>query len=170
MSKSGFVPKQTSNPYKDAQGRYLTQGLFKETNVSANIKPPYTFVQAKEMYLQTRDPTEYSMAMELLNSWEHWKVLSSCDWFLEILTKWRDELEIMMRSEALKTLIEVSHSSGREAASAAKYIAEKGWAPKESGRGRPTKGEVQKNARLESEMMSRVQGHYDSVIKPKLNG
>lgn len=166
MTSSGWVTKNTTNKYKDGQGRWLTAGLFKETSMSPNIKPLYTLDQARRMYLEEADPTEYQFAQRLLESWEHWKILLECNWFKPIVEAWREELDVKLRSESIIMLVDTAKAGGREGAAAAKWVAERGWNPKSAPtRGRPSKGDVEKVARLEAEMQGRVDAHLEMVNK-----
>jgi hypothetical protein len=136
----------TSMPeFKDSMGRYRTLSLFYETNTSTEepvftLKPVDTkgYISMKRLYLEYSDPTEYSFAVAVLGSWEHWQRLSNCDWFQKYLEEWRSELEIKLRSEATREMYEQAMKGNRDAA---KWIADRGWDKRKAGR--PTKEEVE---------------------------
>lgn len=160
-----FIPLNTTNKFKDKQGRYLTKGLFREMNETKGIKAIYTlsdepkegFISAREVYLNANDPSEYQVALDMVGSWEHWKRLCECDWFMEHVIKWREELELKLRSSALKAIVNQSVKDGKEAVSAAKYIVEGGWKGVGNKRGRPSKEEVKREARIQAELSSELE-------------
>ncbi len=137
------------NP-KDSTGRWRTRSLFVELiakeQLAAGFLPIFTlkgdkkYVDLHEMYIDEADPTGYSFALRAFGSWEHFCVLRELQWFKAHFTKWEDELEVKMRSDGIKNLIEAS-KEGSRGVSAAKYIAEKGW---EKKRGRPSKDEIER--------------------------
>lgn len=131
--------------FKDSMGRYRTLSLFYETNTSAEtpvftLKPKDThnYISMKRLYLEYADPTEYSFAIAVLGSWEHWQRLSNCDWFQKHVVEWRDELEVKLRSEAITEMRDLAMSGNKDAA---KWLADRGWNKHKVGR--PTKEEVQ---------------------------
>lgn len=104
---------------RDTRGRYLTCALFNETtNCDSPYAASYTLNEfdkdglpsARRIYLELNDPTEYTPAMSLLGSWEHWQHLCGLPWFAPIVNAWRDELRTKLMSEATKKVIELSGS------------------------------------------------------------
>jgi len=146
--------------YKDSMGRYRTQSLFLETISITTETPVFTLKpqdhkglpSLKRLYLEWMDPTEYSFAVEVLGSWEHWLKLCGSEWFMEHITVWRDELEIKLRSEGVASMRKLAAKGNKDAS---KWLAEKGW-NKRSGAGRPSKEEVERErmqqARLASDL------------------
>lgn len=135
-------------------GRFRTRSLFVEMiqkeQVAAGIVPIYTlrgnpkYIDIHQMYIESQDPTEYQFAKEAFSTWEHFQHISSLDWFRSFLNVWRDELEVSMKSQAIKSLMKTATQDGNRGITAAKYIADKGWVKK---RGRPSKEEVAKEKR-----------------------
>jgi hypothetical protein len=131
----------------------MTKSLFIETilreQVVKGIKPMYSltgvkgFVDVHEMFVQSNDPTGYTFSIAAFDSWAHFQHLSSnCQWFQKHLAMWQSELEVKMRSDAIRSLAVIADSDHRNASvTAMKYVAEKGW---ESKRGRPSKAEIAK--------------------------
>lgn len=148
--------------YKDSMGRYRTQSLFFETNSVASETPVFTlkpqdhkgYPSMKRLYLEYMDPTEYSFAIEVLGSWEHWLRLTGCDWFQEYITAWRDELDLKLRSEGVKRMRALANDGNKDAA---KWLAEKGW-NKRSGAGRPSKEEVERERKQQARIASDIHG------------
>ena len=51
-----------------------------------------------------------------------------------------------MRSEALARIMREAKTTSRDAFTANRYLLEKGWEPKDTKRGRPTKDDIKKAA------------------------
>jgi len=155
--------------YKDAQGRFLTRALFKETSDLMSRKkfsPEFTlkehditgYKSMRALYLSFDDPTEYKFAIEVLGSWDHWQKLSNCSWFKEdYLDAWRFELEIKLRSQGIVTMKDLATTDKNK--DAAKWLAQGGWsttttAPK---RGRPTNEEVKGERKIQARMKQDIE-------------
>ena len=143
--------------FKDTCGKWLTQAVFWELRhekytPSFSLKDydlerdGVTYPSLKHIYLRYSDPTEYTFATEVLGGWEHWQAIQSSYALRPYIQKWREELEIKLRAEALKSLRKAA-SEGSKGIAAAKYLAEKGW---EKKRGRPSKEEVEKETKVEA--------------------
>lgn len=95
------------------------------------------------LYLATEDLTEWEFATTHLGGWEHWELLCKAGWFKPYLSRWRKELELKIKSRALKALMDEALAGGKTGFSANKFLVEKGWVERVDGkRGRPTKEEV----------------------------
>jgi hypothetical protein len=102
------------NKFKDEKGRWLTQALFLEKNMSpdTNNNPLFTLRHRddtnlpclKDLYLEFKDPSEYLVATHCFGGWAHWQVLCKTTWFKPIVEGWRMELEAMFRYEALQKI------------------------------------------------------------------
>ena len=122
---------------RDNRGRYLLKALFVENIESLTEDYPgaYTLKEddnyeknvrsARKIYLEQEDVTEYKAAIALLGSWRHWKRLCECSWFQSHLKEWREELEVIVRSKAIRNL--QNQSTTDKGAAAARWLAEKGW-------------------------------------------
>lgn len=144
------------NKVRDNRGRYLTMALFAETiGFGSKYAPTYTLNEfdrnglpsARRIYLELNDPTEYSAAMSLLGSWEHWQHLCGTPWFAPIVEAWREELKVRLLSEATKKVIE--HSVGYESSAslaASKKIMEI-MDPKAKSKSAPRRSESPSNER-----------------------
>lgn len=152
---------------KDSNGRWLTSALFEETNTGAGgFKPITNFKKAHDRYIELNDPTEYSFAMELLGSWEHWKTLVESATFRTHIALWREELEIKLRSEAIKEIIAVSTTEKARGTTAAKWLAEGGWKESVNARGRPSAAEIKRTRRIHAGITDEVGDDFDRL---KLN-
>ena len=97
---------------KDSKGRYLTQSLFlelgyKDQAVFTLKDDHYTYnnkfyPSLKKLYLEEGDVTEYQFANKYLLGWEHWKKITENLAIFKHIRSWREELELRIRSEALR--------------------------------------------------------------------
>lgn len=150
------------NSFKDSMGRFLTYSLFWEFR-RENDKPIFTiksrdierdgveYPSLKRFYMSLAtfpEDGEYDFATSVFGEdegWEHWqKLLSNRQLYSDYFSKWREELEIKRRAEAIKELTKASRQ-GSKGVSAAKYIAEKGW---QKRAGRPSKDEINRERKI----------------------
>src|SRR5690606_19789684 len=140
---------------KDSGGRPLTQSLFLEFGYNTDFAV-YTWADEdklykgtvypslKRLFLEEEDPTEYRFSKKYLLGWSHWQRLNANKALRIHFDDWRDELEIYIRSQGLRSIIDMSEDNFQ----AAKYLAEKGW---EKNRvGRPSKQEFEREKRINS--------------------
>jgi len=154
-------------------GVRLTKSLFYELVESDKSSVVYTLKEEDHMgfpslyrlYMESEDPTEYQFAVDHLDGWSHWKILQECTWFKPFLTRWREEKEVRMRSQALAKIIETSKGETRDSFQANKYLVEKGYLPKEDGekRGRPSKEVLKRRADEILENTARVNADYERL-------
>ena len=148
-----FTPRVPYKPskFRTNQNQRLVKGLFVEYGGSV-----YTLKDTDQgdtpslyrLYMEANDLTEYTFALTHMDSWEHWQMLCSTSWFPEYVDRWRKELEVRTRSEALARLIEEAKAGGKGALAANKFLLERGYLDKATaaGRGRPSKKEIQEKA------------------------
>lgn len=139
----------------DSSGRPLTQSLFLEIGYAECAL--YTlkdndheykgkiYPSIKRLYLEMGDPTEYQFANAYLLGWNHWKRLCANKAIREYIDEWRDELELKLRCEGVKSMIK-SAADGNYQAS--KWLADRGWDNK--GAGRPSKADVEKERKFQA--------------------
>lgn len=151
---------------KDKMGRPITQSLFLEVNYSDFAV--YTFKDEdyeyegkiypsiKRLYLEHEDPHEYDFACTYFLGWNHWLRLCENKIIRKEVDSWREELEIKLRSQAVKGLIDLAVVS--ESFQSLKYLSEAGW--KEKRAGRPSKAEKERqnkvNKRVEEEFSADI--------------
>lgn len=143
-----FTPNR--DKFKDEKGRYIVQGLFLEDQYNPNLAV-YTFdgedktykgvvyPSLKRLYLLEADPKEYQFAQKYLYDWPHWQRLCKNAIVGRHIEKWREELELSLVSEGVSALIDLALNE--KSYQAAKFLADRGW--DKSGRGRPSKEEVE---------------------------
>lgn len=110
---------------------------------------------AKLLYLEMADPTEYQFAETYFLNWAHWQRIASNNVVKKYVDEWRAELEIKLRSRAVRLTIAHAESGNH---SAAKWLAEKGWESR--GAGRPTKADVAR----ERQIMAKVDNEYSADV------
>lgn len=153
--------------FKDKQGRWHTQALFRESYKEfADMKPLYTLKDddyeglpsIKKAYLNFKDPTGYRVATELLGGWEHWKKLCGLQWFQLHLQEWEEELEIKLKCEGIKRMIEFSTGEDSKAKDATKFLINKEW---EQKRGRPSKEEKERYNKINEKVSDAVNSDFE---------
>lgn len=131
--------------FLDGSGKRVILGLFKEfARVDVKFKPVYTLQHCKDVFLECRDPSEYSVAMALLGDWEHWQEVRNHVLIKPHVDKWQAELAVKLQSEAIAQMKQHARLPGGTAA--AKWLAEKGYADggvkKPVGRPKEVKEEI----------------------------
>lgn len=151
------VPEFDRTILKDKIGRFRTASLFMELNQDSDpaiftLKENdhslhgIDYLSLKRIYLEFGDVTEYEFAIAVFGSWRHWQKLCNNKIIREHIDEWREELEIKIRARAIQSIITTAITEGSKGTTAAKWIAEASW--KGSGRGRPSKEEVERTKRI----------------------
>lgn len=125
-----------SKVFKNGSGQLITKNLFLENAYADKSQAIYTLkdedhtLNGKDypslylLYMNLEDQTEYEFANTYLYSWEHWKILQNCTWFIPYITRWREELSLKILRRHLLA-IEEKAASGDSLSR--KYIIERGW-------------------------------------------
>lgn len=160
-------------------GRYL-KGLFYETTLADKSSVSYTlkdwdhtvedttYPSLYRLYLEKEDLTEYEFANAYLDGWEHWEMLTNCNWFKPYVERWRKELSLKVKAKALSRLKAEAASSSKNAFVANRFLIEKGWVESEGsskGRGRPSKEEVKAAAHEIAITDKRIDEDYARLVK-----
>ena len=120
----------------------------------------------RQEFLDARDVTEYLFATnsKILdggatgNKWKHWKMILKSPYCKYDVFEWREELEVLMRAEALRDIVVASKTE--KGFQAAKFLIEKGW---ESKRGRPSKAEVEGEKRKQALIIDEVDNLFEAA-------
>jgi hypothetical protein len=116
------------------------------------------------LYLEVSDPTEYTFATKHFYNYDHWMKVSQTRWMAPLVSKWRTELELKIRSAALARLIaEGKATTSKNSFQANKYLLEKGWLDKES-KGRPSKEAVQAEAKRQAAELKTLDEDYLRIV------
>lgn len=141
---------------RDVNGNPLTQSLFLELAYNTDYAA-YTlknedydykgivYPSIKRLYLDFEDPTEYEVATRCFIDWDHWKRVCANKTILPYIESWREELEMKLRSRAVRDLINLTASESGSF-QAAKFLADRGWDKRAAGR--PSKEELAKRAAI----------------------
>lgn len=154
--------------FKNSNGVRLLKGLFFEKTLQENrhlavytlkhedhTVEETTYPSLYRLYMECEDPTEWSFATAHLDGWQHWKQLCECNWFKPIIEEWREELSLKIASKLVKNMISISKTNSREAASANKYLLDKGYfktGDKSTNKvGRPSKEQINKEIKRQAQ-------------------
>src|SRR5690606_3854127 len=132
--------------FKNINGVYRLKEMFFETalnkdNVIYTLKDhdhagyPSLYIA----FMEAHDPTEYKFAVHALGGWEHWKQLRECSWFQPYYDRWKEELEVKIRSQALAKIITTANGNTKDSFGAQKYVTERQWDAPRATKGRPAK-------------------------------
>lgn len=150
-----MIQKLTKPPYKGATNQWLTEALFWErsqnrTNSTRVYEPVFTLyedrpglINCRTTFVALKDPTGRKWAMLYLKDWFHWQRLMGCSWFKEAYEFWCEELDQMLKSEAVAKMYELLNSENpAQALQAAKFLASHDYRENKTKRGRPSNEEV----------------------------
>ena len=154
--------------FKDSVGRWRTKSLFYEANdyqidgaiftlneEDKTIKGK-TLISLRKRFVESDDPTGYIVANEYLGGYTHWEAICKAASLRDEVEKWKEELEVKLRSIGLANAIKSAKSGNFNAA---KFLAEKGWEKRIAGR--PTQAEVTKIAKQEA----RLHNEFEDDLK-----
>ena len=122
--------------------------LSQEDDVEKNGK---VYPSLKKIYLDIGDPTEYEFAVHVFGEWKIWKRVSANKDIKRYVDDWREELEVKIRSDAIRSLRDAAQTEGTRGIAAAKYVAERGW---EKVRGSRTKEASEQRTKIEKRISS----------------
>lgn len=149
--------------FKASQGKWLLKSLFWElcdpekrnefARYTIKDEPHEGYPSLRQLYIAMQDVTEYEFATTYLGGYAHWKNLCACAWFKPIVEEWREELEVKLRSQAIREI--KAHSTSEKGFQAAKWLAEKGWEEKKVGG--KSKAEQKKEERVTERIHSSIE-------------
>ena len=106
----------------DKYNRHIVLALFEEFQ-RTEYKPIWSLHRDwYPIFMQTADPTEYETAMRLIGNWEHYTIIRNHPKIKVHMDKWAKEVEVKLRSEAVRAMFK--HSTAPNGAAAAKWVAE----------------------------------------------
>lgn len=167
-------PSTENRQFRDTGGRWLSQALFYE--YARDGYEPYftlkgydslykgiTFPSLKLIYLSYEHVPgyEYEFAHEVLGGWEHWKFLYEKSMLRNYIKEWREELDIKIKAKGMRVVMDTAIcGEGSSRLQAAKYLADKGYAPT---RGRPSKKEKEQLLRQESALDDELKDDFERL-------
>jgi len=162
--------------YKDKEGRWRTLSLFKETCTQASkdngYMPVFTLKDSdpsglpsmRRHFILSEDPTGYETAMDLLGSWDQWEKIFQGKRFKEELEKWQGEMDVRLRSKAIKALKDTALTEGSKGTAAARYLADGGYRGGKR-RGRPTNEEVTRERKIQAGITAELAEDENRILK-----
>ena len=159
--------KINKTQFKDEKGRYIVQGLFLEDRYNTELAvytldgvdkvyKGKTFPSLKRLYLEMADPEEYTFAQTHLFDWGHWQRLCKNSIVSKHIEQWREELNLMLRSEGIATLVHLAkHENSYQAA---KWLADEGFIKK--SRGRPSKEDIEAETKRKAKIDEEFQDDF----------
>lgn len=165
--------------YKNNSGKWITKGLFYELTLPDNreyclftlkeenhIVDGTEYLSLKQAFLACAyDPTEYTFANKYLGGWSHWKELQKTADIKAHVADWREERDILLRSDGVKKMVELA--KGEEPSyQAVKWLADKGWEEAKE-KGRPSKQDVRRAAREQATTSSRLKQDRERILGRK---
>ena len=127
------------------------------------------YLSLYRLYMELEDTTEWEFANTYLEDYQHWTKLCECTWFKPYVTRWRHELQQKLRARALRSIKSVANADDKDSYAANKYLLDKGYAPPEapSKRGRPTKSQVDKEARFLAQEEKQLRYDLERLTSPE---
>jgi hypothetical protein len=166
------------NRFKSSNGVRYTKGLFLEESYEDRSSVLYTlknedhegYASLYRRYMDFRDPTEVKFANAYFDGWEHWQMICNSSWFKPYIKRWREELELHIRAEALSNILATSKDTDSKFFyEANKFILSGNWKPKpdKDAVGRPSKESIREKA---EELFMSAQQTDEDYKRLKLNG
>jgi hypothetical protein len=127
--------------FKDSFNRYMTSSLFFETCGKDFSNVLYTLnvddiemedgrrsQSLRKLYLETEDPAEFLFAEEYFFDYEHWLRVCEMHQIKDLLPKWRRDLSVKIKSNALREIIKDSFdSNSKTSQQSARFLACEVW-------------------------------------------
>lgn len=163
------------NKFRAGNGQRLLRSLFREMAPPDTLSPAlYTLrdydnnglPSLYRLYMELEDQTEWDFAQEYMDGWDHWETLCSCEWFKPHISRWRKELDLKLTAARLKAIIEDAKSASKTSFQSNRYLIEKGWLPKDSPRGRPSKQEIKNELDKRASEASRLSDDLSRITSP----
>lgn len=149
----------------DSMGKFRTQSLFLELGYGADAlftlkdqdheHEGTVYKSLKRLYLEFEDPTEYEFANTVLLGWRHWQRMCENKVIRKHIDEWREELEVKLRSQAIRDAIQEAKKGHFQAA---KWVADRGWSTR--GAGRPSKADIEH----EKKVQARIDNEYSGDV------
>ena len=148
----------TKDKFKDSVGRWRTKSLFYEANDYQIVDALFTLaeedrviknkklVSLRKVFVELEDPTGYLLSKKYLGGYTHWEAICKSS-LKEEIDKWREELEMKLRSIGVQKVIESAKGGNFNAS---RFLAEKGWEKRVAGR--PSSEEIEKITKQEAKL------------------
>lgn len=175
------------NKFKATNNNWKTRALFADINkISAGgdsaLRPEEAFYYLfdkddahqdprpllKDKFLELRDPTGIKLANKWLGGFEHFQALMKASWFKDCWQDWQDELDSILKTEALEVIKTIMVEGSTQSFAAAKFIATGEYKSNKEGktskRGRPSKEEVQGELKKAVKAFTQTEEDYQRMM------
>lgn len=168
----------TMNFRSEATRKAVTESLFLEQYRDDGSRVLYTLKaedqvfqgrnipSIRRLYLELNDPTEYEFANTYFESWDHWETISQLAFMKPHVDKWRRELNLKMKAEAIKR-IQDEAKRGKNSFAANKYLIDKPWAGEDTKgswkMGRPSKEAIKEEAAKMAEQFEQIEADLERL-------
>jgi hypothetical protein len=164
--------------FRNTRNMRMLSGLFIEHKPYTQVTPPvytlrdwhYTRPTGEYLpslyllYMEMGDVTEYNFATTYLDGWEHWGMLCNSEFFKPYIARWREELALKIKAEALQRLQEVAKDpTSKNFTEVNKYLADMRWREKDS-KGRPKQSDVDRAAKIIARDTKDLEEDYERVL------
>ena len=114
-----------------------------------------TLLSLKRLYLEnvSNDPTEYTFAMTVFGTWDIWDTIRRNATLRRYYSKWREEVDVRIKSEAIRSIAEEMREGGRSSFTAAKLLLDRGWIEKVNPNDRKSEQQKRKDQTLDRQAM-----------------
>lgn len=123
-----------------------------------------TYKEYYKLYIEEDDPTEFSFVKKHIGSLEEWDCICNTSWFKSIILQWRREVELKIKSKALKALRIVASGDTRDAFVANRYLLDGNWKETKSKRGRPSKQEIQDEVNRQASDTKKIEDDWERIF------
>lgn len=158
---------------KDEGGKPYTQSLFLEPLYNTefaiytmksedHIHKGVYYPSIKRLYLEMEDVTEYDFANTYFLDWDHWLRLNENKLIRTYIDKWRTELEMKLRSKAIKGMLKQADTGSYQAL---KFLADRGWINRAAGR--PSKLEQEAEKAKNESIADEFAADFDRIRRIK---
>lgn len=139
----------STKQFKNASGSYYLKQIFFETAETDRTYVLYTlkdedhrgYPSLRRLYLEMGDESEYVFANTYFGGWPHWKRLLNCNWFMDYLSSYREELVLRQQAESLVRLRTAARDGRLDID---KWLIERKW--DKDPVGRPSKERIKREA------------------------
>ena len=177
--------KKYRDVMKDKGGRYRTISLFwelRKEEVEENYPPIFTikdydhtvkgvlYPSLKKIYMSYEHIPgfEYEFAQDVFGSWDHWvKMTTGLRLISDTIKEWRTEVDIRIKSNAIKAILNASMEGDAKGLQAARYLADKGYSQL---RGRPSKDEVEREKKIAAGVSKDLESDMERLGLTVING
>jgi hypothetical protein len=160
--------------FKGTNGKWKTVSLFLEheydpTEAIFTFKDDHhevngkTFLSARKLFAGLGDPTGYQFSQEYLGGYSHWKAICNSPKIAPHVADWQEELEVRLRSTAIRTVVSDSLSESRSSVASAKWLSDKGWLEKRKA-GAPSKVDKVRELKIATKIKDELDEDLERIL------